>query len=109
VLRAGDLNRQVTLQARSTARVAGELAYSWTDVVPVMAAIHPLSGRELELAQAISAEASHQVTIRYRTNISAAMRLVYQGRFFNIASPPMDVEMRHEFLQLLCSEGLNDG
>jgi len=107
-MRAGDLRRQITLQSRSTTRdTFGEPALTWTNVATVWAAITPLSGRELELAQAMNSEISHQVQIRYRSDVTSAMRVVYQGRYFNILSV-MDVEMRHRELQLMCSEGLNN-
>lgn len=108
-MRAGDLRRRITLQTRSSTRdAAGEPAHTWTDTVTTWADIQPLSGRELELAQAISNEVSHQVTIRYRPGVTAAMRVVYQGNYFNILTV-MDVDMQHKQLQMMCSQGLNSG
>jgi SPP1 family predicted phage head-tail adaptor len=108
-MRAGDLRRQIKIQQRSTAQdTLGQPVLTWTDVCTTWADIQPLSGRELELAQAINAEVNHQVTIRYRTGITAAMRVLYQGRIFNIQAV-MDVDTRHKELQLMCSEGLNNG
>jgi SPP1 family predicted phage head-tail adaptor len=77
-------------------------------VAQVWGEINPLAGRELELAQAINAEVTHQVTLRYRPGVTVAHRLVYQGRIFNITNV-LDVETRHRTLELACSEGLNNG
>lgn len=108
-MRAGDLRRQVLLQRREVAQDDyGQRSITWVDVATTFAEINPLSGRELELAQAIKAEVSHTITIRYRPNITSALRVVYQGRYFNIHAV-MDVDMRHRTLELSCSEGLNDG
>ncbi len=108
-MRAGDLRRQVLLQRRSTIQDGfGQRSTSWVDVATTYAEITPLSGRELELAQAIKAEVNHQITIRYRPNIDSSMRAVYQGKYYNIHAV-IDVEMRHKTLELSCSEGLNDG
>lgn len=108
-MRAGDLRRRVLIQSRqATVDGFGQRSTTWTDVATVFAEIQPLSGRELQLAQAINAEVNHKVTIRYRPGISAAMRVVYQGRRFNIQAV-IDVDMRHRTLELSCSEGLNDG
>jgi SPP1 family predicted phage head-tail adaptor len=108
-VRSGDLNRQVTLQQRSVGRdTFGQELVDWTTVATPMACIKPLSGRELEMAKAMNAETTHSVEIRYRSNINTAMRLVYQGRNFNIHSI-IDLEMRHEVLQLSCGEGLDGG
>lgn len=109
MLRVGDLNRQVSLQQRTSARdTFGQGSVTWTEIAKVMAAIKPLSGRELQIAQAMNAEVTHEVTIRWRRTINAGMRLVYQSRIFDIHSI-VDVEMRHEALQLSCGEGLTGG
>jgi SPP1 family predicted phage head-tail adaptor len=108
-MRAGTLRRQVTIQARSsTPDTFGQSVRTWTNLVTTSADIEPLSGRELEVARAVQAEVTHQVTIRYRTGLTDAMRVVYQGRYFNINSI-LDVGTRHETLQMLCTEGLDDG
>lgn len=109
-MRTGNLRRRISIQRKDTARDSyGQPNLVWVLVAEVWADIQPLSGRELEIAQAMNAEITHQVTVRYREGITAAMRIVYQGRFFNITSPPLDVDMRHKEMQLMCSEGLNDG
>lgn len=107
-MRPGNLNRRVTLQTRSATRVDGERAQTWTTLADVWAEVLPLSGRELELAQAINAEVSHQVTVRYRTGVDTSIRILYQGRHLAVKSV-VDVDGRHVWLQMLCSEGLSDG
>lgn len=104
------LNRVVSIQRRSTTQDAtGQQVTTWSMLLPsVSAEILPLSGRELMAAQAVRAEVDHQVTIRYRPGITAADRLVYQGRVFNIHAV-MDQDTRHVWLTILCSEGLNNG
>ena len=106
---AGELRHRLVIQARSTAQdsLGGQVA-TWTDLITVRGAIKPLTGRELELAQAIATETSHQVSLRYRPGVTAAQRLLYAGRIFNIHAV-IDVEERHMKLELLVSEGLNDG
>ena len=108
-LRAGDMNRRITLQARDTAVDShGQQATTWADVITCWASIEPLDGRELVTAKAINAEVSHRVVVRYRAGVTAAMRAVYQGRFFNILSVT-DPDTAHVALHLLCSEGLTQG
>lgn len=108
-LRAGDLNRRITIQQRSsTPDSYGQQSGAWTDVVTCWAGIEPLTGRELLAAQAVNTENTHQVKLRYRTGITAAMRVVYQGRLFNILSV-IDPDTAHVALHLLCSEGLTQG
>ena len=108
-MRAGTLRRQVLIQSRSSALDGfGQKVRAWTDLASVWADIQPLSGRELEVARAVQAEVTHQVTIRYRTGLSDLMRLVYQGRYFNVNSV-IDTDTQHKQLLLLCTEGLDDG
>lgn len=108
-LRSGDLRRQIVIQQRSTTKdTHGQESTSWSDVATTWAAIEPLNGRELLAAQAQQSETTHQVVIRYRTGITAANRVLYQGRVFNVLSV-IDQDMKHRSLMLLCSEGLNQG
>jgi SPP1 family predicted phage head-tail adaptor len=108
-IRVGDLQRQVTIQTRTaTQDTFGQQSVAWTDMVATWAAIEPLSGRELLAAEAVAAEVTHQVVIRYRTGISAANRIVYQGRIFDVHSV-IDENMNHRKIVLLCSEGLTPG
>ncbi|NBS77711.1 MAG: head-tail adaptor protein, partial [Betaproteobacteria bacterium] len=51
-LRAGQMNRRITLQRPSTAQdTYGGPVRTWTDLGTFWAEIQPLSGRELESAQ----------------------------------------------------------
>jgi|SRR5450830_567838 len=113
-MRAGDLRRRIALQERGEAKdILGQPSTTWNDVGTVSAQIAALSGRELLAAQAVHVEVTHMVTIRYQKQFSssrrmAAMRLLYDGRIFNIHAS-MDPDERHQMIELSCSEGLNDG
>lgn len=108
-MQAGQLRKRVIIQQRSqTQDDYGQPLQTWTDVATVYAGIEPLNGRELLAAQAVNSEVSHNVTMRYRTGITPAMRLNYQGRLFNIHTI-LDENERHRMLTLQCSEGMNDG
>lgn len=108
-MRAGDLRKRITIEQRSASQSAsGEQSHAWTLVAVVSAAVEPMSGRELEKAQAVFAEVSHQVLIRWRPGITAKMRVSYDGRLFNIGAV-IDENERHRQLTLLCVEGLSEG
>lgn len=108
-LQSGALNRRITLQNRfASVDSYGQQSTIWSDQLSCWASITPLSGRELVAAQAMNAEVTHEIRIRYRPGITAAMRATYQGRIFNIQAVT-DVDTAHVELQLLCSEGLNNG
>lgn len=109
-LRIGPLNKQVTVQQRAPGKDShGQRLQTWTDhLANLWAAIEPVSGRELVAAQAVNAEVSHVVRLRHRAGITAGMRVLYQGRIFDIQAV-LDPAMRHEQLRLLCLEGLSEG
>lgn len=108
-MQAGTLRKRITLQARSIVQDGlGQQVATWTDVSTIWASIEPLGGRELMLAQAIKSESTHKVQTRYRPGVTAAMRIKYGSRIFNIQNV-MDEEERHRLLIINCNEGLNDG
>jgi SPP1 family predicted phage head-tail adaptor len=113
-MRAGELNRRVTFQSRSTGQdsTGGQLL-TWVDVVTVWAGIQPLSGRELFAAQAVNSEVTHLIKVRYQVQfvnpkVVAAMRMVYNGRIFNLHAS-MIIEERNREVQIMASEGLDNG
>jgi SPP1 family predicted phage head-tail adaptor len=108
-MRVGELNRRVTIQSRAAGHDAdGQASETWADVLTCWAAIRPLGGRELLLAKSVQAESTHEVTMRYRTTVDASMRIVYEGRIFNITNLN-DVDTRHQTLVAMCVEGINKG
>ena len=107
---AGKLDRRIVVQQRANDKdSSGQRSMLWSDVTAMWARIEQLQGRELELAQAINAEITHRITVRYRSWITAAHRVIYQGRVMGIVAPPIDVDTEHVLLHLMCSEGINRG
>ena len=100
----GKLRHRVTIQQL----IRGDDGYggtieTWQDVATVWAVIEPLRGNERYTAQQVQSELTHKVTIRYRAGIKPQMRLLYKGKTFEIEAV-IDVEERHQWLELLCSE-----
>ena len=101
------LRHRVTLQSRAAGQdAAGQQLDTWVDTLACWAEITRLGGRELIAAQAVAAEATHQVRMRYAPGLTAAMRIVYGSRIFAIAAPPDDVAERHREILILATEGL---
>lgn len=109
VLRAGELDRRITLQQRSTSRDSGGMQVNtWADVATVWAKIQPASGREMLTSGALMSEVTHTITIRYRTGVTTAMRALYGSTILDIKAV-VDVEMAHVALELSCAQGLTEG
>ena len=113
-MRIGALGQRITLQKRSVAQDAtGGQRATWTDVATVWAEVVPLTGRELIAAQAVTSETSHQITLRWQPAFAdpktiAALRVVFNGRHFNI-NAAINEDERNRMLTLLVTEGMNEG
>jgi len=81
----------------------------WATVAVRWAWVQPVSGRELVYAQQLSAEATHQITLRYYAGLTARMRLKYTDdrtgavRYFGVEYVK-DADERHVYQQCVCRE-----
>jgi len=103
-VRAGLLRHRVVIQRATLTKdsVGGDVE-SWGTLAEVWGEVRPLSGREALEAQRITSTASHFITIRYRTDVTPLMRVVWRGRTFEI-SQVQNADGRDVMLVLWCSE-----
>ena len=91
----------------------GETSQEWREVDTVWAAIEPLSAREFIQSKAIQSEVSARITIRFRDDLDAAMRLVHNKRgrdfIYNIAGILPDKDSGLEYITFPVSSGVNEG
>jgi SPP1 family predicted phage head-tail adaptor len=100
----GLLRHTVTIQQRAAGTDASGAANGdWTDFATVHAAIWPLRGKELYAAQQYVSQVDSRIRIRYHAGITPQMRVVWQGRIFEIVYV-VDPELRHITLDLMCRE-----
>ncbi|MMZ49680.1 Phage head-tail joining protein [compost metagenome] len=103
------LDKRVTIQRfKKTKDKEGIPTEAWIDVATVWAAVEPLRGREYFAAAAVNQERTVRFRMRYRPNITAEMRLLYERRVFDIKSV-IDVNEAHRELHLMCEEVGNGG
>ena len=75
---SGRLNQRITIQAMTLVRGAlGCHDETWSDLAVVWAEVTDLSGREIFNAKAMGSEATKRITIRYRTDVKASMRVIF--------------------------------
>ena len=118
-MKTGEAGQRVTIQVRTeTDDGRNGVTESWADVAPRRRAarVKPLAGRDLERARQIDPRISHEVTLyywrTYRTDlVGGRAQLLYHpssedadNRTFEIVSPPIDLDERHEEIQMLCRE-----
>ena len=118
-MRISNLRRRIAIQQRGgTVDSWGQQSTTWSDVLAsVPAELEPLSGRELVTAQAVNAEVTSRITVRYHASLAnstavAGMRAVYVNggvtRYYNILAA-RNIDERNRWIELLASEGLAPG
>lgn len=101
---AGELNRRINLQSQTTTTdTEGRWSGSWVTVFRPWAKIATDSGSEIQEGDQEQTVLRHTVRIRYRPGVTAAMRVTYGARVFDILSV-IDPDQRHEWLDLSCQE-----
>lgn len=99
------LQQQVQQQDSNT----GAVEVAWADAYfNVAAEVLTGPGREGLQGAAKTAETTLRVTLRYLPGIDESMRLIWDGRAYDIASIEYDRTARRE-IRLACSGGLTDG
>lgn len=101
------LKQRITLQEpNETDDGGGGTVRGWSDVATLWAEVLPVGGARSErlFAAQLEATVTHRVIIRYRTGVTAAMRISYAGRYFNIRSV-VNVAEAGVMLEILAEEG----
>ncbi len=105
------LRHRLTLQQEvQTADGAGGYIRSWQNITDLWAEISQVSGRSIYGSEKlqygkIQSGITHKITIRYRSGISTAMRLLFENRAFNIRAVT-NIRENDEILELLVEEGV---
>lgn len=104
-MRAGELKDRIIIQQKTVTRNGeGMVIEKWAGVATVWAAVNDLRGRELFEAQAVNAEVTVLIKMRYRTGITSAMRVVFGQRIFDIKALPLNPDGRRIEIHLMCRE-----
>lgn len=103
-MRAGRLRHRITVQQQATGRDGhGGKTGPWTDfMADIPAAVEPIRGREFAALQAAQSDVSIRFRIRFTPGITAAMRVVWEGKAYEIVGPPIDLAGLHRELELMC-------
>lgn len=99
---AGRLDQRVTLQQKSVTRddIGGEVV-TWVDVATLWAAVQPVRGREYIALRAAQSDITTKITIRYRSGVTTAMRIVWNGHAMDIAEA-ININGGNHTLELMC-------
>lgn len=87
MIRSGLMDRLATVQTPAeSANGIGEPILTWSDFATRWIAILPLSGNEQMTAMAQEGSVTHRVRMRYTSGMKPKMRLVAEGRTFEVMS-----------------------
>lgn len=102
---AGRLDTRITIERHVTGQDAwGQPVDTWELLASTWASVEPLQGREYIAAQAVQAETTIRVRVRYLAGVTASCRIALDdGRILGIVAV-IDERNQHRFLQLMCKE-----
>lgn len=107
----GRFRHRITIQNFTVSRNDhGDEIEEWLDGETIAAEIKGMSGRERVSAGAEMAEATVRVWMRYRSDVTAASRLLcrsgpYRGNVLDIVGPPIPDAKGTRF-EILCKQGV---
>lgn len=105
------LRQRVTLQAQTSTQdpSTGDPVIVWADfLVGVPAEVLTGAGREARITGTTIADTDARITMRWFPGLDQSMRLLWDGRVYDITSIGTDATGRREW-RLRCTEGLTDG
>jgi SPP1 family predicted phage head-tail adaptor len=106
-IRSGYLSSKVTIQKTVTGQdESGQPVNKWANVATVWANVTDISGSEFTASAAVQNTAQTKITIRYRSGIAPAMRIVDKTNNYNIEAV---LRQDGESLLLMCSRGAGHG
>lgn len=105
---SGKLRHKVELQANVPAQdpVTGEMRNVWTTIARPWADIVPMSAREFFSSNAEQSEVRGRMTIRYREDIDATMRVLHRGMIYAIHGVMPDADSGREHMTIMTGEGV---
>lgn len=102
----GKMRYRVKIEsATDTTDAGGGRARVYNTLATVYANIKPIKGTETFRQGKVSSDTTHEVTLRYRSDLSTKYRICYGTRVFSIKSI-LNIDERDRFLKLECKEGV---
>lgn len=117
-LKAGKYRHRITIEAEQEAQDEnGDITTGWADAFPAITAQYggipmrwlPGPGSEYLAGEATRAEVEGRMFTRYLPGITAAMRVQWDGRIWNIKAPPLVDETARREITLMVGSGANNG
>ena len=101
-----ELNKKIQFQYPvQVSDAMGGYTITWTNFgSAVWAAIWPVSAKQVIETKSESTEITHRIRIRYKQGIRTSFRIQYKNRIFTIYGPPINVDEKNEWMDIVCKE-----
>ena len=105
------MRHRITIQSPTVTRDgSGDASTAWADfAVNVPASWLAGPGREFMAAEAIRAEVTGRLELRYLSGVTAQMRVLWDGATYNIKAPPAVDQTGRRSMILMVGSGVNAG
>ncbi len=102
IVSSGRLDQRITIQQKTVVRGAlGGHDDTWATLATVWAETTDMTGREIFNAKAMGSAATQLITIRYRTDVHADMRIIFSNGSMARIEWIRHVS-RREYMELYC-------
>lgn len=102
---SGGLRARVAIERElPIAEAGGSYAPNWQTLATLWAQIEPIAGRVVRQGERLESRVTHRITLRYRGDITAGMRVVWGSQRFSIQAV-INLGAQNRFTQLLVSLG----
>ena len=103
-LSAGTLRHRITIERQDNVQAedTGAIVTGWTELAAsVPASVEPVSGRDYIAAAQAGSSITARITVRYRSNLNASMRIRHGNTIYRIKAILPDPNSGKEWLTLL--------
>ena len=107
IVHAGELRHRAVFLQKQVQVKSGVSTTQWLPTFTCWCKVEPLSGREFWQAAAVNRENEVRFTLRYRNDVNPAMRILLEGKLYDITSV-LDVDSHHSKLEIL-ARSVTDG
>lgn len=98
----GDMKYRIEIQKKvETTGPIPDLDPEYENHCTVWAKVEYLKGTEFWAAKAVNAEQEVRFIIRYRKDITADMRVKFDGNFYEITAPPVPLDKQRKWLAIM--------
>jgi len=105
---SGKLRHPITIERLEASRNDyGEEVGSWVPYLKTWAEIKPIKAGEFFSVRGVEHSVTHRVVTRHIDGVAPKMRILHEGRVFEIKAV-RDYFERHAMLEILCEELDND-